>query len=314
MSLKMKGMMKMFKTYQMNQSEGIVKPEPKQIEITATGQNVNKPEIVKKLKGLGLQEVSIFTEDEWYAYLHTLPENEVKGFRKEAHNWIRLWANGGGDHSTYTQIIQVVSCIPSEWAEEAYNNIVNFTHTPKQAFTLLKSLLDEVLSTLGIKKEVTKSEKVEEEEMKPSQDIQPTNIVIKWNGCSDTESCIQCGAVYDVPIGFHFFIEGTGNTVCRTCVEKISVQTIPLLAAMDLLDKETNILVALAEQISEEQLEKLTDSQLEILWNRFSDIPINQKDELEEDFLIWKIGENRFSVWQWFDKYHSKGVDFLTLG
>ena len=38
------------------------------------------------------------------------------------------------------------------------------------------------------------------------------------------------------------------------------------------------------------------------LWERFSEIPVNDDDEIEEDFLGFDVGTSKFDVWHWFDK------------
>ena len=38
-----------------------------------------------------------------------------------------------------------------------------------------------------------------------------------------------------------------------------------------------------------------------ILWNAFSDTPINDEDEIEESFLHFDELESRFTVLQWFE-------------
>lgn len=41
---------------------------------------------------------------------------------------------------------------------------------------------------------------------------------------------------------------------------------------------------------------------LQELWDMFSNVPINDEDEIEEDFLNFKAGTSRFEVWHWFDE------------
>lgn len=41
---------------------------------------------------------------------------------------------------------------------------------------------------------------------------------------------------------------------------------------------------------------------LQELWNRFSDIAINNDDEIENDFIQFEAGISGFEVWHWFDK------------
>lgn len=52
----------------------------------------------------------------------------------------------------------------------------------------------------------------------------------------------------------------------------------------------------------------LSDKRLEILWKQLGDIPINDYEEIDEDFYIWEKGTNRYDIWQWFDYNHSLGL------
>ena len=40
---------------------------------------------------------------------------------------------------------------------------------------------------------------------------------------------------------------------------------------------------------------------LEELWDKFSEVPVNNDDEIEEDFLLFPAGTSRFDVWHWFN-------------
>ncbi len=41
---------------------------------------------------------------------------------------------------------------------------------------------------------------------------------------------------------------------------------------------------------------------LKELWDDFSDVPVNNDDEIERDFLCFKAGTSKFDVWHWFDE------------
>lgn len=57
------------------------------------------------------------------------------------------------------------------------------------------------------------------------------------------------------------------------------------------------------------------DIELEELWERFTDIPMNPETEcIEEPFMGWGVGIHREEIWHWFDKRHSKGVACLLYG
>ena len=51
---------------------------------------------------------------------------------------------------------------------------------------------------------------------------------------------------------------------------------------------------------------------LKRLWSEFGDIPINDQDQLEEPFLGFDKGTDRFEVWHWFDERYPGGVAALT--
>lgn len=51
--------------------------------------------------------------------------------------------------------------------------------------------------------------------------------------------------------------------------------------------------------ICEEHVELCTLSEL---WEMFGDIPVNNDDEIEEDFLNFPAGTPKFDVWRWFDE------------
>ena len=43
-------------------------------------------------------------------------------------------------------------------------------------------------------------------------------------------------------------------------------------------------------------------------------IPINDNDEIEEDFLDFPIGTHKEDIWQWFDEIYPHGVYGLMYG
>lgn len=44
------------------------------------------------------------------------------------------------------------------------------------------------------------------------------------------------------------------------------------------------------------------------LWDDFGNTPINNDDEIEEDFHLWPNGTDRFVIWHWFDAQVKGGV------
>lgn len=53
---------------------------------------------------------------------------------------------------------------------------------------------------------------------------------------------------------------------------------------------------------------KRTLKELQELWNELSDIPVNENDEIEDDFLDFPAGTSKFDVWHWFDERCPNGV------
>lgn len=53
------------------------------------------------------------------------------------------------------------------------------------------------------------------------------------------------------------------------------------------------------------------DKVLEQLWDSFRKVPINDDDSIDEDFLVWEKGTDRFDIWHWFDEEYAKGLAAL---
>lgn len=49
----------------------------------------------------------------------------------------------------------------------------------------------------------------------------------------------------------------------------------------------------------EKHVKLLTLSQL---WEKLGDIPVNDNEEIEENFLNFPIGTSKFDIWHWFDE------------
>lgn len=56
----------------------------------------------------------------------------------------------------------------------------------------------------------------------------------------------------------------------------------------------------------EEHVRLLT---LKEMWKCFSEVPINNNDEIEERFLCFETGTKRFDIWRWFaDRCPNGGI------
>ena len=54
------------------------------------------------------------------------------------------------------------------------------------------------------------------------------------------------------------------------------------------------------------------DKELEALWDKFGDVPMNPDTEkMEEPFIHFPAGTDREDIWRWFDERHSKGAAYL---
>lgn len=56
---------------------------------------------------------------------------------------------------------------------------------------------------------------------------------------------------------------------------------------------------------------KYNDTELENLWKFLEDIPMNENEQLEEDWFIFPKGTDKEEIWHWFDEQYSKGVSYL---
>lgn len=54
--------------------------------------------------------------------------------------------------------------------------------------------------------------------------------------------------------------------------------------------------------------EKYNLQTLKKMWDKFSDIPVNNDDEIEEDFELWEAGTNKYDIWHWFDEHCPNGL------
>lgn len=52
----------------------------------------------------------------------------------------------------------------------------------------------------------------------------------------------------------------------------------------------------------------MTLTELKKMWSEFSNISINDNDEIEQGFYYWEKGTYRFDIWLWFDEKSPKGL------
>lgn len=72
---------------------------------------------------------------------------------------------------------------------------------------------------------------------------------------------------------------------------------------------------AIKEGITDIEMLRDRDAQLEEMWDQLSDVPMNPETEcIEAGVMGWGPGIHREEIWHWFDKRHSKGVAYLLYG
>ena len=54
--------------------------------------------------------------------------------------------------------------------------------------------------------------------------------------------------------------------------------------------------------------------ELKKLWKEFSEVTINNDDEIERAFLDFEAGTDRFEVWEWFDAQCPNGLKQDLVG
>ena len=64
-----------------------------------------------------------------------------------------------------------------------------------------------------------------------------------------------------------------------------------------------------------ETLQNMIDVELERLWDELEDVPFseNKRGELrlDKNWYNFPKGTTREDIWKWFDRHHSKGVNYL---
>ena len=56
---------------------------------------------------------------------------------------------------------------------------------------------------------------------------------------------------------------------------------------------------------------KLSDYEIEQLWQELEDVLVDENDCLCDDWREWNKGTHREEIWKWFDEHHSRGVGWL---
>lgn len=59
-------------------------------------------------------------------------------------------------------------------------------------------------------------------------------------------------------------------------------------------------------QMTQEQIYDLAKAK--DLWKILGNIPVNENDEIEESFLDFPIGTDKFEIWHWFEEEFNLSV------
>ena len=55
------------------------------------------------------------------------------------------------------------------------------------------------------------------------------------------------------------------------------------------------------------------EKEVEKLWGFLGEMPVNDDDEIEEDFLDFQEGTHKEEIWHWFDEVYPDGVRRLMM-
>ena len=44
------------------------------------------------------------------------------------------------------------------------------------------------------------------------------------------------------------------------------------------------------------------------MWELFGDVPIDEEEDIDLNFLLWEKGTNRYTIWHWFDELCPNGL------
>ena len=56
------------------------------------------------------------------------------------------------------------------------------------------------------------------------------------------------------------------------------------------------------------------EKEMKKLWELLGEVPVNNDDEIEEEFLGFPEGTHKEAVWHWFDELYPAGVCRLIMG
>ena len=108
-----------------------------------------------------------------------------------------------------------------------------------------------------------------------------------------------------IKYGYHFFaIDDLPDNWQYTVLRKMESLSFDLrLNCMKAIDVKTALM--LCGLLATDELEKL--------WEAFSDIPIDEQENIEESFLHFPAGTPRMDIWHCFDEKHPTGVYSLCF-
>lgn len=96
------------------------------------------------------------------------------------------------------------------------------------------------------------------------------------------------------------------ENIANLLIDKFSADNVAISIKVE--DVNCNNYHYLFSKKIENQLFEVNDKNLCNLWESFSNTPIDDEDNIDDDFFIWSKGTDKMYIWQWFDKNHSMGL------
>lgn len=96
------------------------------------------------------------------------------------------------------------------------------------------------------------------------------------------------------------------KNIANLLIDKASADNVAISIKIE--DANYNNYHYLFSKQIENQPFEVNDENLRNLWEAFGDTPIDDEDNIDDDFFIWKKGTDKMYIWQWFDKNHTIGL------
>ncbi|MCX7923859.1 MAG: hypothetical protein N3B21_17885 [Clostridia bacterium] len=126
----------------------------KDLVFTATfkGSDIDEEVVKAVLKNMGAKDIDLSYSMRIEDYIEELPDKDISGFYNSCYEWITHWGSGGGDYSTESCIKDSSdSDNPRQFAQAAYDSIVDYTKSEMEAVALIATMVNAVLYDMKCK-------------------------------------------------------------------------------------------------------------------------------------------------------------------